>query len=51
MTNLTTAASVWFSAGIGMAVGFGWYLIAAGATAFAVTVPRIPHISRLNQDR
>ena len=51
VTNLTTAASVWFSAGIGMAVGFGWYLIAAGATVFAVIVPRIPHISRLNQDR
>jgi putative Mg2+ transporter-C (MgtC) family protein len=51
VTNLTTAASVWFSAAIGMAIGFGWYLIAAGATVFAVIVPRIPHISRLNQDR
>lgn len=51
VTNLTTAASVWFSAGIGMALGFGWYLIAAGATVFGVVVPRIPHISRFNQDR
>lgn len=51
VTNLTTAASVWFSAGIGMALGFGWYLIAGGATVFAVIVPRLPHVSRKNQDR
>lgn len=51
VTNLTTAASIWFSAAIGMALGFGWYLIALGATAYAVVVPRIPHISRMNQDR
>lgn len=51
VTNLTTAASVWFAAAIGMALGFGWYLIAGAATVYAVLVPRIPHISRLNQDR
>ena len=51
VTNLTTAASVWFAAAIGMALGFGWYLIAAGATVFGVIVPRLPHVSRLNQDR
>ena len=51
VTNLTTAASVWFSAAIGMALGFGWYIIAAGATVYAVLVPRIPHISKWNQDR
>ncbi|MBI4181867.1 MAG: MgtC/SapB family protein [Candidatus Aenigmarchaeota archaeon] len=42
--NLTTAANIWFSAAIGMAIGFEWYLIALGATAYAVVVPRIPHI-------
>lgn len=51
VTNLTTAASVWFSAAIGMALGFGWYVIAGAATLYAVLVPRIPHISKLNQDR
>lgn len=51
VTNLTTAASVWFAAAIGMALGFGWYLIAAGATVYAVVVPRIPHFSRRHQDR
>ena len=51
VTNLTTAASVWFAAAIGMTLGFGWYLIAAAATVYAVVVPRIPHITKLNQDR
>jgi putative Mg2+ transporter-C (MgtC) family protein len=41
--NLTTAAAIWFAAAIGMAIGMGWYLIAAIATAYAIVVPRIPH--------
>ncbi|MDO8634363.1 MAG: MgtC/SapB family protein [archaeon] len=41
--NLTTAASIWFSASIGMAIGFGWYAIALIAMIYAVAVPRIPH--------
>ena len=51
VTNLTTAAAVWFAAAIGMTLGFGWYLIAGAATVYAVVVPRIPHISKFNQDR
>ena len=51
VTNLTTAAAVWFAAAIGMTLGFGWYLIAGAATIYAVVVPRIPHISKFNQDR
>jgi len=42
--NLTTAASLWFSAGIGMLIGFGWYLIAAVTIVFAIFTPRIPHL-------
>src|SRR5262245_36709893 len=38
--NLTTAAAVWFAAAIGMSIGFGWYLIGATATIYAVVVPR-----------
>lgn len=49
VTNLTTAASVWFSAAIGMAIGFGWYLTALCATVYAVIVPRIPHISKIGK--
>jgi putative Mg2+ transporter-C (MgtC) family protein len=51
VTNLTTAASIWFSAAIGVAIGFGWYLIAGAAVLYALLVPRIPHISKLYQDR
>jgi putative Mg2+ transporter-C (MgtC) family protein len=52
ITNLTTAASIWFAASIGMAIGFKFYFIAIVAIAFAVLVPRIPHISKLkSQDR
>ena len=42
--NLTTAASVWFVAAIGMVIGYGWYAIAAAASVYAVVVPRIPHV-------
>jgi putative Mg2+ transporter-C (MgtC) family protein len=52
ITNLTTAASIWFAASIGMAIGFKFYFIAIVSIAFAVLVPRIPHISKLkSQDR
>lgn len=47
VTNLTTAAAVWFAASIGMAIGYQFYFLAIIATAFAVGVPRIPHISKM----
>jgi putative Mg2+ transporter-C (MgtC) family protein len=47
ITNLTTAAAIWYAAAIGMAIGYQYYFLAAMATAFAVGVPRIPHISKL----
>jgi putative Mg2+ transporter-C (MgtC) family protein len=50
ITNLTTAASVWYSAAIGMAIGFNFYIIALAAVIFAVVVPRIPHISKIKKD-
>jgi putative Mg2+ transporter-C (MgtC) family protein len=49
ITNLTTAAAVWFAAAIGMAIGFNFYFMALVATAFAVLVPRIPHISKIKE--
>ncbi|MGZ8887368.1 MAG: MgtC/SapB family protein [Nitrososphaeraceae archaeon] len=51
ITNLTTAASVWFSAAIGMAIGFNFYIIALAAVIFAVIVPRIPHITKIISNR
>ena len=47
ITNLTTAAAIWFAASIGMAIGYEYYFLAAVATAFAVGVPRIPHLSKM----
>ena len=51
--NLTTAAAIWFAAAIGMALGFGWYGVAALSTVYAIVVPRIPHVKswlRTQQD-
>ena len=42
--NLTTAASLWFAAAIGMAFGFGYYIIGIFATLIAILTLRIPHI-------
>ena len=50
ITNLTTAASVWYSAAIGMAIGFNFYIIALSAVIFAVLVPRIPHITKIKSN-
>lgn len=46
--NLTTAASLWYAGAIGMAIGFGFYLIAALAGIVSLLVPLIPHIKRRN---
>lgn len=44
--NLTTAASLWFAAALGMAIGFGFYVIAiVGAVACAL-IPRIPSLHK-----
>lgn len=42
--NLTTAASIWFSGAIGMAIGFGYYQIAIIAALASIFIPRIPHL-------
>jgi putative Mg2+ transporter-C (MgtC) family protein len=42
--GLTTAASLWFSAAVGMAVGFGFYVIALVSTLFAFFLLKLPHI-------
>src|SRR5919197_150442 len=46
ITNLTTAAAIWFAGSIGMAIGFKFYFMALVAIAFGVLIPRIPHISK-----
>ncbi len=42
--NLTTAASLWFSAAIGMAIGFGFYVVAIFSTLVAILILHIPHL-------
>ncbi|MBS3083923.1 MgtC/SapB family protein [Candidatus Pacearchaeota archaeon] len=44
VVNLTTAASIWLAAAIGMAIGFGFYFVAALCTVASIFIPRIPHI-------
>lgn len=43
--NLTTAASLWFAAAVGMAIGFQFYAVALLAGIAAVFIPRIPHLN------
>lgn len=42
--NLTTAASIWFTGAIGMAIGFGYYVIAIIAGIACTFIPRLPHV-------
>jgi putative Mg2+ transporter-C (MgtC) family protein len=49
--NLTTAASIWFSASIGMAIGFNYHLIAVLAAIYAVVVMRIPHPQQIIKEK
>jgi putative Mg2+ transporter-C (MgtC) family protein len=42
--NLTTAASIWFSGALGMAIGFGYLQIAVIAALASILIPRIPHV-------
>lgn len=44
--NLTTAASLWVSASIGMAFGFNYHIIGLIMTLAVALTPRIPHINK-----
>ena len=44
--NLTTAASIWFAAAIGMAIGFEYYFLAILGIALNILGPRIPNITK-----
>jgi len=49
--GLTTAASIWGVAGIGLAAGTGLYLISVVATIIALAILFIPHISPPNNKK
>jgi len=48
--NLTTAASIWFAAAIGMSFGFGYYFIGIIATIASIAIPRIPHTHKVDKN-
>jgi hypothetical protein len=48
--NLTTAASIWYGAAIGMALGFNMHAIAILASLYAVAINRIPHVKKYNDE-
>ncbi len=41
--GLTTAATIWVAAGIGLAAGAGLYIIAPAVTAIALILLLLPH--------
>lgn len=51
IANLTTAASIWYSSSVGMAIGFGQYLIALAAVVYALVVfTYLPHFKGRKDD-
>jgi putative Mg2+ transporter-C (MgtC) family protein len=44
VAGLTTAASIWVTAGVGLATGCGLYALAVAVTLLALLVLRLPHI-------
>ena len=49
--GVTTAASIWMSAAIGMTIGFGFYLVSVVATLLSFLVLRLPHFGEHGQPR
>ena len=50
VSNVTTAASIWYSAAVGMAIGFNMHFIALVSAIYAVVISRIPHVGRRGDD-
>jgi putative Mg2+ transporter-C (MgtC) family protein len=44
--GLTSAATIWTVAGIGMAAGAGLYIISAAATVLALVILLLPHLNK-----
>lgn len=44
--NLTTAASLWVSAAVGMAIGYGMTTIAIIGAILTAVAPRLPHLQK-----
>ena len=46
VSNITTAASLWYAAAIGVALGLGHHVIAVFATLYVVLINRVPHLNK-----
>lgn len=44
--NVTTAATIWYAAAVGMALGFHFHVIAVVASLYAALVSRLPNLPR-----
>jgi putative Mg2+ transporter-C (MgtC) family protein len=51
VVNLTTAASLWVSGAIGMALGFDYHMIAILVTLAVAFIPRIPRLKKNSLER
>lgn len=51
VVGLTSAATIWAVAAIGMAAGTGKYIIAIGATILTLIVLMIPHLKKIFKSR
>jgi putative Mg2+ transporter-C (MgtC) family protein len=51
VVGLTTAATIWTVAGIGMAAGTGKYIIAVGSCAITLLVLLLPHLHQVFKSR
>lgn len=48
VSGLTTAAGIWATAGVGMAIGAGMYILGIGTCLLLFLIQMITHLSRLN---
>lgn len=46
VNNVTTAASIWYSAAVGMALGFNYHIIALASALYAIMISRLPRLRR-----
>ncbi len=44
--GLTTAASIWATAAVGMAIGYGFYFIAVVGAIIVTLAPRLPNVRK-----
>jgi putative Mg2+ transporter-C (MgtC) family protein len=51
VVGLTSAATIWVVAAIGMAAGAGKYIVAVGACALTLVVLVLPHLNQIIKNR